>query len=155
MARASQTLRMGKGVRGETTKLYRGLIWEFLHHIPEESGSSSARCWSPGQTRWRRKERREEDADMWGQAAVREKGETEACVSTGEEKSWAATCWADCRSWPTGRGEGKAGLQQSGGPGRWLGPRPSWWEGSFSFLFFLLISKAIFKTILKITLNCF
>ena len=98
---------MGKGVRGETTKLYRGLIWEFLHHIPEESGSSSARCWSPGQTRWRRKERREEDADMWGQ-----------CGSETGRKRGSADGWGPAAS---ERKRERRGARAVGRLGRSLG----------------------------------
>ena len=57
-ARASQTLWMEREVRGETTNLYRGLIWESLHQIAEKADSSPARVWSPWRTRWRRRKGR-------------------------------------------------------------------------------------------------
>jgi len=71
-ARASQTLWMEREVRGETTNLYRGLIWESMHQIAEKADSSPARVWSPWRTRWRRRKGRGKTLTCGVRLAVRE-----------------------------------------------------------------------------------
>ena len=126
---ATQTLWMERVVRGETTNLYRGLIWESLHQIAEEADSSPARVWSPWRTRWRRRKGRGKTWVRDVSAKKERRGARAGLLGMGRELGW-------------GEKEREA---------RWAGFGLGCEGGFVPFFFYFpfFYSKAIFQTILK------